>query len=70
MQAFEKSLQRLEEIVEQLESNEIELEKALTLFEEGIKLTKECNSILEKAEGRIKELMQDDIIEEQAITEE
>ena len=39
---FEQALNRLEEIVEKLQNGEVELEKAYSLFEEGIKLTQEC----------------------------
>lgn len=50
---FEKALGRLEEIVEELEKGEIELEKSLEIFEEGIKMTRLCSKKLEEAEKKI-----------------
>ncbi|HID55171.1 TPA: exodeoxyribonuclease VII small subunit [Candidatus Poribacteria bacterium] len=54
---FEDALKRLEEIVEMLESDELPLDKALELFEEGIKMSRLCSSILERAEMRIEKLI-------------
>ena len=54
--SFEKDLNRLEEISVLLESNSIELEDALNLYEEGIELSRSCISTLKKAELRIVEL--------------
>lgn len=51
--SFEQAIKRLEEIVKALESGEIELEKALSLFEEGTKLTRICAKKLEKIEKKI-----------------
>ena len=56
---FEKKLTRLEEITELLENNEIDLEKSIELFEEGVALSKQCLTILEKAELKIKVLKKD-----------
>jgi exodeoxyribonuclease VII small subunit len=53
---FEKSLSRLEEISSLLESDEIGLEEALKLYEEGINLSRECLTSLKKAELKITEL--------------
>ena len=53
---FEQSLTRLEKIVESLEQGEVSLEDAISLFEEGIELSKECMATLSKAELRIKKL--------------
>ncbi len=55
-QSLEGQLQRLEQIVEILEQGQITLDDALTLFEEGIQLSKECNEKLQQAELRIKKL--------------
>ena len=57
--SFEKALERLEEIVELLESGEYPLEKSLTIFEEGVGLVKECNKKLEKVENSVKILLND-----------
>jgi exodeoxyribonuclease VII small subunit len=54
--SFEKSLARLEEITNLLENEEIELEKALELYEEGINLSRFCLSSLKTAELKITEL--------------
>jgi len=56
---FEAALQRLEEIVASLEGENESLEKSLTLFEEGVKLTETLRSHLETAEQRIQVLMKD-----------
>ncbi len=50
---FEKSLKQLEDLVEKLEKGELTLEESLKNFEQGIKLTRECRSALEKAEQKI-----------------
>lgn len=53
---FEKDLSRLEEISELLESNEIGLEDSISLYEEGIKLSKSCLTTLKKAEIKVTKL--------------
>ena len=57
MPKFEECLQRLEKIVDQLEKGEVPLEQALTLFEEGVKLSNDCRSELESAEGKVEILL-------------
>lgn len=52
-------IDRLEKIVTSLEGDELELEKSLTLFEEGMKLVGECNADLDKAEAKILLLSED-----------
>ncbi|HRK06187.1 MAG TPA: exodeoxyribonuclease VII small subunit [Pseudobdellovibrionaceae bacterium] len=66
---FEKKLSRLEEIVEKMESGEMPLEESLRLFEEGVKLSRECNVQLADAEQKVKLLLS---VDEQggAITED
>jgi exodeoxyribonuclease VII small subunit len=54
---FEKKLSRLEEIVEKMESGEMPLEESLKLFEEGVKLSRECNVQLADAEQKVKLLL-------------
>ncbi len=56
---FEEKLSRLEQIAESLENNELGLENSINLFEEGVNLSKECLSILEKAELKVKVLKKD-----------
>lgn len=55
--SFEKNLERLDAIVRQLEDAELPLEKALQLYEEGMKLSEVCHKQLEEAEGRVEILM-------------
>lgn len=54
---FEKKLARLEEIVQKMERGELSLEDSLKLFEEGIKLSRECQTQLTKAEAQVKKLV-------------
>lgn len=57
---FEESMKRLEEIVRELEAEDLSLEESLAKFEEGVKLGKVCRELLEKAEKRIKALVEDE----------
>ncbi len=57
MPKFEECLQRLEQIVGELEKGEIPLERALGLFEEGIQLSNSCRQELEDAEGKVEVLL-------------
>jgi exodeoxyribonuclease VII small subunit len=54
---FEKSLARLEEVVKRLESADLSLDEAMRLFEEGVKLSRDCQKQLEEAEGRVEILL-------------
>ncbi len=54
---FEKKLTRLEDIVEKMESGDLALEESLKLFEEGIRLSRECNVQLSDAEQKVKVLL-------------
>jgi exodeoxyribonuclease VII small subunit len=56
---FEASLEALEEIVHQLEDGDLPLEKSLELFEEGIRLSRQCQDRLNQAERRIEVLLRD-----------
>lgn len=58
-QRFEEALQKLEDIVEELEGNELPLEEALKKFEEGIKLSKVCQRKLNETERKITTLIED-----------
>ncbi len=55
---LEKSLADLEELVEELESGDLPLEKAMKKFEEGIKLTRGCQTALKEAEQKVEILLQ------------
>ncbi len=56
---FEAALERLEEIVLELEKGDLPLEQSLKLFEEGIKLSRVCTKRLEDAERRVEILLKD-----------
>ena len=56
-QTFEASMQRLEEIVRQLEQGNVPLEASLELFQEGTALVKSCTALLDGAEQQIVKLM-------------
>jgi len=55
--SFERSIQRLGEIVESLEEGDQPLEESIALFEEGMALAKSSQDILDRAERRIEELL-------------
>jgi exodeoxyribonuclease VII small subunit len=50
---FEKSLKRLEEIVSEMENSEPDLDKALSLFSEGVQLVKSCSQKLSETKKKI-----------------
>jgi exodeoxyribonuclease VII small subunit len=56
---FEASLEALEQIVRELEQGDLPLEKSLELFEQGIRLSRECQERLRQAERRIEVLLRD-----------
>jgi exodeoxyribonuclease VII small subunit len=55
---LEKALADLENIVEELESGDLPLEKAMKKFEEGVKLTRNCQSALKEAEQKVEILLE------------
>jgi exodeoxyribonuclease VII small subunit len=57
--SFEESLKRLEQIVEQLESGEVTLDRALEMYEEGVELSKFCIDRLTDAELKLRKLSKD-----------
>lgn len=54
---FEKKLNRLEEIVQKMEKGDLALEDSLKLFEEGVRLSRECQQRLNEAEEKVKKLV-------------
>ena len=50
---FEKAMFRLEKIVEELERGDLDIDKSLEIFEEGIKMSRLCSKKLNEAEARI-----------------
>ena len=68
---FEDNMEKLEKIVTELENGELNLDDSISKFEEGIKISKECNKILEEAEKKITILLEKDgNIEEENFTAE
>ena len=55
--SFEQGLERLEKIVQELEQADLSLERALELFEEGMKLSAHCRRQLEEAENKVEILL-------------
>ena len=51
--SFEENMKKLEEIAAELEKGELDLDTSVSKFEEGMKISKECNEMLEKAEKKI-----------------
>lgn len=56
-QTFRNAMERLDEIVSGLEKNEMELEEAIQLFEEGLKLLQSCDQQLKDFEERVNTLL-------------
>ena len=56
---FEMAMKQLEQIVQELETGDIPLEKAIKKFEEGIQISKYCSEKLDESERRITLLLRD-----------
>ena len=56
--SFEKALEQLEQIVQDMETGELNLENALKKFEEGMKLSKFCSNKLDEIEQKINVLIE------------
>jgi exodeoxyribonuclease VII small subunit len=57
---FEKALEELEALVEQLESGDLNLDQSLKQFQRGIELTRHCQVVLEKAQQTVEQLIDPD----------
>ena len=57
---FEESMKNLEAIVTELENGSLNLDESVKKFEEGMKIAKQCNTILEDAEKKITILLEKD----------
>jgi len=57
---FEKALADLENIVQRLDENDLSLDESLSLFEEGIKLSRFCSQKLDAVENKVEILLRDD----------
>ena len=69
---FESSLKSLEDIVTKLEGGDLTLDRALELFEEGIRISRFCNSKLEEAERKVEVLIKtaDGALKEEPFSED
>lgn len=56
---FEQALDQLEDLVEEMENGDLTLEESLKAFEQGIKLTRECQSALTQAEQKVRVLIEE-----------
>ena len=56
---FEKSLKRLEQILEQIETKDLDVDKLINLFEEGNKIANQCQKDLSKAQSKMKIIIKD-----------
>lgn len=71
--SFEENMQKLEEIALELEKGNLDLDTSVAKFEEGMKLSKQCSEMLEKAEKKITMLIKSsngDLTEENFVQEE
>jgi len=57
---FEKALEELESLVEQMESGELSLDQSLGHFKRGVELTRHCQSVLDEAQQVVQKLMNTD----------
>ena len=64
--SFEEQIQELEKIINELENGNLNLDDSVVKFEEGMKISKECNKMLENAEKKITILLNDENGEKQA----
>lgn len=55
--SFEEALEKLETIVSKLEEENVPLEKAIDYYQEGIKLSKQCNDILKNAQEKMTQML-------------
>lgn len=65
IKSFEKNLEKLEEVVQKLESDELDLDKSLKEFEAGVELYQICKSTLEQAQKKVSKLTE--LLEEKEI---
>lgn len=71
--SFEENIEKLEEIAKELEKGDLDLDASVKKFEEGMKISKKCSDILEKAEKKITMLIKnedDELVEEDFLKEE
>lgn len=71
--SFEENMKKLEEIAVELEKGDLDLDTSVSKFEEGMKISKQCSEILEKAEKKITMLIRGnngELAEENFVQEE
>lgn len=56
---FEQAMEKLEEIVEKLEEGDVQLEKAIDFFQEGMKLSKFCHDKLQNVEKQMDQILRE-----------
>lgn len=59
--SFEQALRELEHIVQELEKDDVSLERSIELYQKGVELSKTCSDLLEKAELKIQEVQSSSI---------
>ncbi len=57
-QTFEKNLELLTEVIHKMEQQDVGLEESLKLYEQGVQLTRKCQKIIDDAEKKIEQLME------------
>lgn len=57
--SFEQGIEKLERVIDDLDKNNVPLDQALQLFNDGIGLVKHCNGLLDSAEEKVKVLLED-----------
>lgn len=69
--SFEEAMEQLENIAGELEKGNLNLDESVAKFEEGMKLSKQCNELLENAERKITSLLKDgDEVREEKFNQE
>lgn len=57
---FEEAMEKLEEIVEKLEEGDVPLEEAISIYQEGMELSKLCHDKLKRVEGQLTQILTED----------
>ncbi|MFD2704316.1 exodeoxyribonuclease VII small subunit [Salibacterium lacus] len=58
--SFEQAMEKLEKIVEKLEEGDVPLEKAITMYQEGMSLSNTCHEKLQKVENQMDRIVEED----------
>jgi exodeoxyribonuclease VII small subunit len=57
--SFRQALERLEAVVRELERNDVDLDRALALFEQGVRELRDARALLEEAELRVRKVVEE-----------